>query len=141
MFGSLPFSFLFHDLSEKGLVFGPDKKLYVSLFNPAARLEGFIIRYTENLMYDCIFASFTSPGCSQYLHRPEGLTFGPDGKFYVTAFIDDNNATDVDKILVFNMDGTCDDTRLVKLWQIGEPRRFGQYFIFGPDNALYVCVN
>lgn len=122
-------------------MFGPDDKLYVSLFNPNDRNLGFIIRYTQDLVYDGIFAFYdpNSFDCSKYLHRPEGLVFSPDGKLYVTSFIRvPNENNDVDKILVFDLEGNCIDSRVIDLWRFSEDRKFAQYLIFGPNDRLYV---
>lgn len=93
------------------------------------------------MIYDGIFASFdpNSTTCSKFLHRPEGLVFGPDGNLYVTVFTSVPPGDDVDKILVFDIEGNCNSSRVINLWQPGEPRKFAQYLIFGPNNSLYVC--
>jgi hypothetical protein len=81
-----------------------------------------------------IFTSNQASGCAQHLHRPEGLTFGPDGKLYVTSFRAD--ASDTDKILIFSPDKTCVDK--IDLDQVGRSRFFGQALVFGPQGFLFV---
>ncbi|HXB68194.1 MAG TPA: hypothetical protein VNY05_08125 [Candidatus Acidoferrales bacterium] len=131
----------FGEYHPRGLVFGPDGKLYVSAvgnqngpdphFDP---LAGFILRF-ENGRFSDVFASNAS--CPA-LHRPEGLVFGPDGKLYVTSFLDKSNAADTDKIVIFEGDGTCSDH--IDLDVAGGPRAFAQALLFGPGGRLFVPI-
>jgi hypothetical protein len=78
------------------------------------------------------------PGEIQDLHRPEGLTFGPDGNLYVTGFRADKN--DNDKILI--LDGTSGALRdEIALDQVHQPRSFAQAIEFGPDGKLFVPIS
>src|SRR5262249_51722658 len=71
------------------------------------------------------------------LHRPEGLTFGPDGLLYVTSFR--ANSSDTDKILA--VDGTTGQLEEeINLDQLGGPRAFAQAIAFGPGGGLYVRI-
>ena len=43
-----------------------------------------------------VFASTAGTDCSRFLHRAEGLTWGPDGRLYVTGFAASRNTTNAD---------------------------------------------
>jgi hypothetical protein len=81
----------------RGLVFGPDRLLYVSVVGnlaPPAQdvLSGYVLRFNPDTgRFVDVFASHDTGGCPGRLHRPEGLAFGPDGKLYVTSFRADAN--------------------------------------------------
>ncbi len=81
-----------------------------------------------------IFASST--GRAPDLHRPEGLTFGPDGRLYFTGFRAD--ATDTDKILIVNASGAEVDS--IALDAVGQDRSHGQAVLFGPGGHLFVPI-
>lgn len=131
----------------RGVVIGPDGKLYVSVvgvldpdlagFDP---LAGYVLRFDPNTgNFLDIFASFqpNSSDCSRHLHRPEGLSFGPNGKLYITSFRADPG--DIDRILVFSKGGECVDQ--IDLYPAGQPRAFSQAIIFGPRARLFVPIN
>jgi DNA-binding beta-propeller fold protein YncE len=123
----------------RGVVMGPDGKLYVSARQQDG-VPGYVLRFNpETGAFINVFASFqpTATDCSKHLHRPEGLVFGPDGNLYVTSFQADAN--DTDKILVFSKRGKCLDQ--IDLDQVGEHRAFAQAIIFGPKGRLFVPIN
>ena len=75
--------------------------------------------------------------CGTNLHRPDGLTFGPNGKLYVTSFRKGVDNTDIDRILIYDAAaGACADK--IDLDQTGQPRSFAQYILFGPGWGLPV---
>jgi DNA-binding beta-propeller fold protein YncE len=127
--------------SPRGAVFGPDGALYVSAqkfvtaTNPNT-LFGRIIRFSKGGRGEGkVLVDGETCGCG--LARPEGLTFGPDGRLYVTSFrisVNDN-----DKILIFRRNGTFRGK--IDLDQVGEPRAFAQAIAFGPGGNLYVPIN
>lgn len=138
------------NLFPRGVVIGPDGKLYVSVagvldpslagFDP---LGGYVLRFNAKTgKFIDVFASHqpTADDCSKHLHRPEGLVFGPDEKLYVSSFRAD--PSDADKILIFDGEtGQCLDQIDLYDVQLGEPRAFAQALIFGPKGRLFVPIN
>jgi hypothetical protein len=129
--------------NPRAVVFGPDGGLYVSAFDTANPLVGNIIKF------DIVTGSSSpvafndgngiiDPAETQDLHRPEGLTFGPDGNLYVTSFRADTS--DTDKILVLNgTTGTL--VHEISLDTAGGDRAFAQALVFGPNDDLFVPIN
>lgn len=133
------------NLRPRGVVFGPDGDLYVSVFNPDDPLDGQILRFDEKTgaFLGVVVDGNNNPGttepCGCNLNRPEGLVFGPDGRLYVTSFRAD--ATDTDKILIFEVsNGTGVFVDQIVLDQVGEPRAFAQALLFGPGGDLFVPI-
>lgn len=69
---------------------------------------------------------------------PDGLTFGPDGKLYVTSF---KQGTDTDRIVIFDLKdkGMCRDN--IDLPQGSGERIYAQALLFGPNGRLFVPIN
>jgi DNA-binding beta-propeller fold protein YncE len=139
-----------HEFRPRGLVFGPDGRLYVTLFSEGRVTfndqpqVGFLLRYTLESGRVEVLASnqTTTDRCSSHLHRPEGLAFGPDGRLYVTSFrADPSQTADADRILVFDRgSGKCVDE--IELDQAGQaPRAFAQALLFGPGGDLFVPIS
>jgi hypothetical protein len=123
------------EFHPRGLVFGPDGLLYVSLRSLQDPTLGWILSYNTGTGAIKVLASNSGAGCSARLHRPDGLTFGPDGKLYVTSFRAD--PTDIDRILVFKGRVCVDE---VALDEVGQARAFAQYILFGPRGFLFVPI-
>ena len=127
--------------SPRAAVFGPDGALYVSAMkflsatNPNT-LFGRIIRFPKGGRgAGQVLVDGDACGCG--LARPEGLSFGPDGRLYVTSFR--ISADDTDKILVFRRNGAF--VKKIDLDEVGQPRAFAQAIAFGPGGKLYVPIN
>jgi hypothetical protein len=119
-------------------VFGPDGNLYASVFEatktPSA--TGWVLKIDVGTGGETVFAS-TSTGAPD-MHRPEGLTFGPDNKLYVTGFRAD--ASDTDKILALDP-STGAETNSIALDAVNQPRAYGQAILFGPGGRLFVPIS
>ncbi len=135
----------------RGIVRGPDGLIYVSVIGSLEptdpnfdNISGYILRFNPRTgkLFDIFVsnpAGHPGSGCSQHLHRPEGLVFGPDNNLYVTSFR--ANASDNDKVLVFNRKGQCLGQKTIALDEAGKDRSFAQALLFGPDGRLFVPMN
>ncbi len=124
--------------NPRAAVFGPDGSLYVAAFDTANPLVGNVVKFdTTTGAYQVVAFNngdgIADPGETADLHRPEGLTFGPDGNLYVTSFRAD--ATDTDKILAFS-GKTGQLQHEINLDAVGGDRAFAQAILFGPGGAL-----
>ncbi len=126
------------EFNPRGIVFGPDGLLYVSVFNPENPLDGHIVRFDVNTGFQDVFVDSDTCGCD--LHRPEGLSFGPDGNLYITSFRADG--TDSDRIVVVNgANGSpVGEIDLAAPVASGGLRAFAQALLFGPGGSLYVPI-
>jgi sugar lactone lactonase YvrE len=116
----------------RGMVFGPDGHLYVSVVGNLAagdRASGYVVRFNSatGAFVDVVASQ------SQGLHRPEGLVFGPDGNLYVTSFL---LGADKDRIMAFTPNGA--PLGALDLYPTGAPRVFAQALLFGPEGDLFV---
>lgn len=132
-------------LFPRGVVFGPDGLLYVSvigcpiptdpLFDP---LAGYVIRFNAHTgQFVDVFASTNSV---PDLHRPEGLAFDQNGDLWVASFR--ANANDSDRIL--KLDGRTgvklDALVLAPPVASGGIRAYAQAFLFGPGGDLFIPI-
>ncbi|AGP38785.1 hypothetical protein BE04_42065 [Sorangium cellulosum] len=117
----------------RGVVFGPDGKLYVS--NVPKQTSGQVLRFDPRTR-KLIDVFIDSGKCKCDFNRPEGLVFGPGThpRLYVTSFPRDED--DTDKILVFDQRGEFVDS--IELYRAGEPRASAQALLFGPGGRLYL---
>ncbi|WP_321899103.1 NHL repeat-containing protein [Paraburkholderia heleia] len=124
----------------RGLVFGPDGLLYVSVFgcpysDSPNTLVGYVLRFnaTTKTFVDVFASNQSVPD----LHRPEGLVFDKEGNLWVTGFR--ATASDSDKVL--KLDGKTGALldELV-LSTPPAPRAYAQAIIFGPGNRLYIPI-
>jgi glucose/arabinose dehydrogenase len=143
--GDLDRSGFTKEFHPRGILFGPDGKLYVSAigcpiptdpkFNP---LTGYILRFDP--MKQRFVDIFASSDVVSDLHRPEGLAFDDDGNLWVASFRAD--ADDSDKILKFNRKGVrIDKIVLAPPQNNGGERAFAQDILFGPKGNLFVPIS
>src|SRR5262249_15695499 len=90
--------------NPRAVVFGPDGRLYATAFDSSNLPAGSVLQFYVATGIGAVLAAndgdgIDEPGETRDLHRPEGLTFGPDGQLYVTSFRAD--AADTDKVLIF----------------------------------------
>lgn len=125
----------------RGIVFGPDGNLYVSVRNltapPVVDIGGYVLRFNPDGRFKDVFISDT--GGVGKLNRPEGLVFGPDRNLYITSF--QANETDTDSIRIYK-GKTGDFLRQIDLYPAGHPelRDYAQAIIFGPKGRLFVPI-
>lgn len=142
----------------RGMVMGPDNKLYIAYrdlptqanTNLNVNCAGYIIRF--NFKSNSYEPFVRSNDCGEkpnpqtnYLHRPDGITFGPDGNLYVNSFRKD--ATEADSILIFSGPYSKKPGQLLYRQTFGQPvasggsRYFAQDAVFGPGERLYTAIN
>jgi sugar lactone lactonase YvrE len=136
-----------HQFHPRGLVFGPDGILYVSVRNLPAEGSpgngppgGAVLRF--NAHTNTFLGAFVTSDQTNDLQRPDGLVFGPDGNLYVTSFRQVSG--DNDKIEVFAGPETAHPGAFlgkIDLDQAGHPRAFAQALLFGPDGKLFVPIS
>jgi hypothetical protein len=121
----------------RGVVFGPDGGLYVSSFDAANPAVGYVVRFDPASGASTIIASNNTV---TDLHRPEGLTFGPDGRLYVTSFRKDpGQSTDIDRVLVLDPT-TGAEVKSIALDALNQPRAFAEAILFGPGGRLFAPI-
>ena len=124
--------------TARGVVFGPDALLYVSVpKSRATGLGGYVLRFEPDGSFVDAFISDENPqGEPGHLNRPDGLVFSPDGQLFVTSFR--ANASDADSIRVYDKDGLF--VGKIDLDSPGAPRAFAQAILFGPGGNLFVPI-
>jgi hypothetical protein len=121
--------------NPRSVVFGPDGKLYVSVFDSSNLSAGYVVKYDVATGAESTFAS-TGTGAPD-MHRPEGLTFGPDGRLYITGFR--ASASDTDKIVILDPTSGA-EVNSIALDAVNQPRAYGQAILFGPGGRLFVPI-
>jgi sugar lactone lactonase YvrE len=124
------------ELHPRGIVFGPDGLLYVSLRSlNKDGLGGGVLRFAADGSSEVFIEDEGGPG---RLIRPDRLVFGPDGNLYITSF----RAVpgDTDSIRIYDGDG--DFLGKIDLHNgTTDPRVFAQSLLFGPGGKLFVPVS
>jgi hypothetical protein len=121
----------------RGVVFGPDGGLYVSSFDDTNLAVGYVVRFDPASGASTIIASNSTV---KDLHRPEGLTFGPDGRLYVTSFRDfPGDTNDIDRILVLDP-ATGAEVKSIALDAVNQPRTYAEAILFGPGGRLFAPI-
>jgi DNA-binding beta-propeller fold protein YncE len=123
------------DFHPRGIVFGPDGNLYVSVRDlKKDGLGGHVLRFKSDGSFDKVFIA--DEGGIGQLNRPEGLVFGPDGNLYVTSFR--VNSNDTDSIRIYSAEGKF--LKNIDLYNASQPRAFAQAIVFGPNGRLFVPI-
>jgi hypothetical protein len=122
--------------NPRGVVFGPDGNLYASVYDSSDPVKGYVLKIDVGTGGETVFAS--EGGAAPDLHRPEGLTFGPDGKLYVTGFRADTS--DTDKIVVLDPSSGA-EVKSIALDAVGQPRAFAEEILFAPGGRLFAPIS
>lgn len=124
------------EFHPRGLVFGPDGLLYVSVRTfKKDGLGGGVIRFYPDGSSDVFVYDAGGPG---RLNRPDGVAFGPDGNLYVNSF--SAGPGDADAIRIYDPSGAFVGEILL-FDPATEPRQIAQSLRFGPGGRLYVPIS
>jgi hypothetical protein len=135
--------------NPRGIVFGPNGLLYISVMDARNPLTGYILTFNPstsefNILVRSDAANFYASG----LHRPEGIV-SSSGNLWVTSFCARDSSThlcaagtgNVDKIMEFDSSGNLIPQHTIPLESSTEiPRTFAQAILFGPNGNLYVPI-
>jgi hypothetical protein len=156
------------DFHPRGLVLGPDGRLYVANLGeardfPVPGCGGSVLRFDPYRLRFVDVAIENPHLCRDNmndLHRPEGLAFSPDGDLYVTSyrqrtFIPGDTARPDDNDRILIIDRKClgihhgarpEACRApfdrIDLWRADQQqeRAYATAMVFGPDRKLYVPI-
>ena len=143
--------------NPRGIVFGPDGLLYISVFDTRNPLTGYILTFNPSTSaFSILVASNAANHYASGIHRPEGIVFDPSGKsLWVTSFCDRSLAcpgtNNVDMIMEFDLSGCQTNTACLPSHTIplesstGTTRTYAQVILFGPNldgtnENLYVPI-
>jgi sugar lactone lactonase YvrE len=126
------------DSHPRGIVFGPDDFLYVSVRDlKKDGLGGHVLRFNPDGSFDKVFIA--DDGGVGKLNRPEGLVFGPDKNLYITSFR--ANPSDTDSIRIYSKEGDFINKIDLDTATVGPDRAYAQALLFGPDGYLFVPIS
>jgi hypothetical protein len=146
--------------NPRGLVFGSNGLLYISVVDTSNPLTGYILTFSPathafNILVRSDAANnYDGLGVGAGMHRPEGLVFDSSGNLWVTSFCDTKlacpSSTNVDKIMEFDSSGNFITHNTVCLSLCLESstdvsRTYAQAILFGPNlgatnENLYVPI-
>jgi len=153
------------NFSPRGIVFGPDGLLYISVFDTVNPLTGYILTFNPStsafniLVRSDALNNYDNFAGGAGMHRPEGIVFDPSGNLWVTSFCardkqgdcsntfptPQTSSTNVDKIMEFDpIHGNLINTIPLET-STKVPRTYAQVILFGPNldstnENLYVPI-
>ena len=126
------------DFHVRGVVVGPDERIYVSCRSlKKDGLGGAVLRFNADGSFRDVFVD--DDGGPGRLNRPDGLVFSPDGSYLcVTSFR--AAPGDTDSIRIYDAAGAL--AGQIDLHNgTTDPRVFAQSLLFGPGGKLFVPVS
>jgi hypothetical protein len=153
--------------NPRGLVFGPDGLLYISVVDTHNRLTGYILTFNPSThAFNILVRSDAANNYDNFvggsgMHRPEGIVFDstPQHNLWVTSFcaLDSSgncsntfptaatSSTNVDKIIEFTPSGQVNTIPLENSLPTAAARTYAQAILFGPNlgttnENLYVPI-
>lgn len=142
------------EFRPRGLVFGPDGGLYVTVSSIGATNSsdppGYILRFDVATGIDRVVAWNDGDGIDESgqgeaadLHNPIGLVFAPNGKIYVTSNRKDGQSNDENTRIVIIDPATGKELNHIELdpHSLKSPTRlYAQALVFGPNGKLFIPV-
>jgi hypothetical protein len=143
--------------NPRGVVFGPNGLLYISVFDTNDLKTGYILTFNPyTSKFNILVRSDLYNHYASGLHRPEGIVLDPRGNIWVTSFcvLDSSgkcdttfpspatSSTNVDKIMEFDPFGNLKKTIPLEN-SPGVNRTYSQAILFGPNlgnGDLYVPI-
>jgi hypothetical protein len=140
--------------NPRGLVFGSNGLLYISVVDTHNPLTGYILTFNPSTsVFNILVRSDAANNYASGMHRPEGIVFDSSGNLWVASFCardtstgecSNTSSTNVDKIMEFGPSGNL--IKFIPLELSTEvPRTYAQAILFGPNlgtsnENLYVPI-